>query len=188
MWRSLGFVLVLSAAAAPAFAQVPPSGPVPARGMSAVGISIGLAVPGDDGYDNGWTLTVTGEHYVTRRVGVRGSLAAAGGVREGAGEDNSMSPVLATGNLLYNWERGAWHPYATAGIGLYKFRFTEDGVDSHDTTVGFNIGGGAEYFLTRSDAITGEWLMHPLVGVVDSRNASYFPWFWTLSAGYKKFF
>lgn len=188
MWRAIAFVLFVSGLAAPVWAQVPAFGPVPARGMSAVGVSIGLAVPGDDGLDNGWTLTATGEHYLTRRVGVRGSIGAAWWNRTGAGDDNSMSPVLATGNLVYNWERGKWHPYATGGLGLYKFRFTEDGIDSHDTTVGFNLGGGAEYFLTRSDAITGELLIHPLVGVVDSRNTSYFPWFWTLSAGYKKFF
>jgi hypothetical protein len=88
----------------------------------------------------------------------------------------------------YNWERGKWHPYATAGIGVYKFRFTEDDIDSSATTVGFNIGGGAEYFLRLQDTLVVEVLIHPLVGAVESRFGQYTPWYWSISTGYKKYF
>ena len=188
-------LVVLASSAAPTSAQVVQARPlqsqsqaVPDRGMSALGLSLGLSSPGDDRLENGLVLSVWGEHYMTRRVSFRGMVSGNWwGVIDGPEEDG-VSPISAKVNLVYNWERGKWHPYATAGLGVYKFRFTEDDIDSSATTFGFNIGGGAEYFVRLKDTIVVEALIHPIVGDVDSRFNSYIPWYWTLSGGYKKYF
>ncbi len=188
-------LVVLASSAAPTSAQVVQARPlqsqsqaVPDRGMSALGVSLGLSSPGDDRLENGLVLSVWGEHYMTRRVSFRGMVSGNWwGVIDGPEEDG-VSPISAKVNLVYNWERGKWHPYATAGLGVYKFRFTEDDIDSSATTFGFNIGGGAEYFVRLKDTIVVEALIHPIVGDVDSRFNSYIPWYWTLSGGYKKYF
>jgi hypothetical protein len=178
------FVLI----ALPAAAQ---SGPVPARGMSAFGLSLGAAMPGDDGLTSGLILGVSGETYFSRRVSLRGQLSGAWfGLESNRDDrdDDGVRPLAVAGNLVYNWEHGIWHPYATAGLGVYTFRFTEGDVDSHDTTVGFNLGGGIEYFLHRQDTLTAEVLFHPLVGDVHSRFSTYTPWFWSIAGGYKRYF
>ena len=188
-------LVVLASSAAPTSAQVVQARPlqsqsqaVPDRGMSALGLSLGLSSPGDDRLENGLVLSVWGEHYMTRRVSFRGMVSGNWwGVIDGPEEDG-VSPISAKVNLVYNWERGKWHPYATAGLGVYKFRFTEDDIDSSATTFGFNIGGGAEYFVRLKDTIVVEALIHPIVGDVESRFNSYIPWYWTLSGGYKKYF
>ncbi len=188
-------LVMFAASAAPAAAQIVQARPlqsqtqaVPDRGMSAVGVSLGVSGPGDDRLENGLVLSVWGERYMTRRVSFRGMVSGNWwGVIDGPEEDG-VSPISGKVNLVYNWERGKWHPYATAGLGVYKFRFTEDDIDSSATTFGFNIGGGAEYFVRLKDTIVVEALIHPLVGDVDSRFNSYIPWYWTLSGGYKKYF
>jgi len=188
-------LVVLACSAAPTSAQVVQARPlqsqsqaVPDRGMSALGVSLGLSSPGDDRLENGLVLSVWGEHYMTRRVSFRGMVSGNWwGVIDGPEEDG-VSPISAKVNLVYNWERGKWHPYATAGLGVYKFRFTEDDIDSSATTFGFNIGGGAEYFVRLKDTLVVEALIHPIVGDVESRFNSYLPWYWTLSGGYKKYF
>jgi len=188
-------LVMLASSAAPTSAQVVQARPlqsqsqaVPDRGMSALGVSLGLSSPGDDRLENGLVLSVWGEHYMTRRVSFRGMVSGNWwGVIDGPEEDG-VSPISAKVNLVYNWERGKWHPYATAGLGVYKFRFTEDDIDSSATTFGFNIGGGAEYFVRLKDTLVVEALIHPIVGDVDSRFNSYIPWYWTLSGGYKKYF
>src|SRR4029453_16866211 len=97
--------------------------------------------------DPGFMLGVGLEHYLSRRVSIRGQLPGAWWGLDDSRDDDSVSPLGFVGNLVYNWERGTWHPYATAGFGVYKFRFTERDIDSHDAPVGFNLGGGIEYFI-----------------------------------------
>jgi hypothetical protein len=145
-------------------------------------------VPGDDTLGAGPTLGVAAEHYFTRRMSVRGRLNAAWFDIQHAGDNNGVSPLALSGNFVYNWERGVIHPFLTLGLEIDTFRFTEDGIDSHDTTGGVNLGGGLEYFIHRHDTIVAEVLFHPIVGLVHSYRASYTPWYWTVTAGYKKYF
>jgi hypothetical protein len=172
-------------AAAPAAAQSF-QGPVPDRHMAAVGVSFGVAIPGDDGLDTGPTLGVDGEYYLSPRISVRGQLTGAWWGITNAGDDNDVSPAALSGNLIYNWEHGVFHPYATVGLGLYSYRFTENDLDSHDTTLGINIGGGVEYFIDGRDAITGELLIHSVPGDVHSKFGTYTPWYWTVTGGFKR--
>jgi hypothetical protein len=179
---------LIAALSVPAEAQVMSAPAVPERGMWAAGALLGVAAPGDDRLAAGPALSVFGERYLSQRVSVRGMVGAAWWDISGAGDHNSVSPVSAQANVSYNWERGKWHPYGTLGLGLYKFRFTEDDIDSSTTAVGFNIGGGVEYFLRPRDTLMAELLIHPLVGDAGSRFTAYTPWYWAVSAGYKKYF
>jgi hypothetical protein len=187
MGTAVAALALLALAVTPAVAQSFQS-PVPDRHMAAVGISFGVAVPGDDGLDTGPTLGVDGEYYLSSRISVRGQLSGAWWGISNAGDDNGVSPATLSGNLIYNWEHGVFHPYATVGLGLYSYRFTEDDIDSHDTTLGVNIGGGVEYFLDRRNAITGELLIHSVPGDVNSKYNAYTPWYWTVSGGFKRYF
>ena len=90
--------------------------------------------------------------------------------------------------MVYNWEGGAWHPYATGGIGVYHYAFTENALASSDTKVGVDLGGGVEYFVTRHDTVTGEWLLHVVPGRATSALATYQARYWVLTAGYKHYF
>jgi hypothetical protein len=185
--RCVSGAVLLFALAAPAAAQAR-RGPVPARGMNAVGLSAGLAVPGDDTLSSGPVLALSVEHYFRRRLSIRGQLSGAWFDIADTGDDNGVSPAAFDANVVYNWEGGAVHPYVTAGLGLYTYRFTENDVDSHDATAGVNLGGGVEYFFTRRDTLTIELLFRPIVGEVDSVSRSYTPWYWSASGGYKKYF
>jgi opacity protein-like surface antigen len=72
--------------------------------------------------------------------------------------DESLRRVGLLVDVIYNWERGKWHPFVGAGIGAYFFQpraggqsFRED-----ETNLGGTIGGGIEYFTTRTTVIKGE--------------------------------
>jgi opacity protein-like surface antigen len=100
-----------------------------------------------------------------------------------------------TVNGVHNWERGAWHPYATAGVGLYRFRLSNDFFDddafdgeNSDTKFGVNLGGGMEYFFTRRDTLTGEIQYHLVPGDADTFLADYDTNYWSFSFGYKRYF
>ena len=176
---------LLLAVATPVAAQR--GGAVPEAGMNAVGIFVGVAVPGEELFKSGLNVGVSGEHYLTRRASVRGQLSGAFWRFTDFVEDRAR-PITLTGNIVYNWEHGAVHPYVTAGLGYYRFRFTEADFDTSDSKFGLNIGGGAEYFISPRDSITGELLVHPVGGDASGRFGDYGTFFWTLSGGYKKYF
>lgn len=169
----------------PAFAQPR----VPDAGMGAIGGWIGATVPRDASLDNGLEIGGTVEGYLTPRVSVRGQVGAAWWDITGRGFTGTVKPLFFTGNLVYNWERGIWHPYVTAGIGGYRFKTTiNPSLDGSDTKVGVNLGGGIEYFFTRRSTITGELLFHKVDGfnapVTTFGNGS----FWSFAVGAKHYF
>jgi len=187
-------VLLLSAAIAqPASAQQRRRAAAPRRvpdtGMTAVGVQIGAALPNDVALKNGIDLTGTLEHYLSPRTSVRAAVSGAWLDIFGHSFTGTVKPVAVNGNLVYNWEGGAWHPYVTGGIGWYHYRFNENALDSAANKFGIDFGGGAEYFLTRHDTFLGELLVHVVPGddVIGSL-ATYQSSYWTLSGGYKKYF
>lgn len=162
---------------------------VPAAGSWAVGGSVGLALPSDPSLDKGLDVAGTLEGYLTPRVSVRGQVGSAWWDITGRGFKGTVQPFYLDGNVVYNWEGGAVHPYVTGGVGLYRFRSTESGaVDGSDTKAGVNLGGGLEYFFTRDATLTGEALYHK-VGAFSTPRAVFTDGsFWTLSIGVKKYF
>ena len=177
--------------ALPAAAQRRPdiTGPVPDEGMIGAGAQITAAMPFENSWKNGIDLTGSLERYLSRRVSVRGAVSGAWLDIQGRGFDGTINPIAFNGNLSYNWEGGKWHPYLTGGAGFYHYRFSE-GIDtSHANKFGVDFGGGTEYFFTRHDSLLGEVLVHAIPGTVTSRATTYEdPSYWTLSAGYKKYF
>jgi hypothetical protein len=89
-------------------------------------------------------------------------------------------------NGVYNWERGALHPFATAGAGIYWVRELLDGANDpdSDTRGGLNFGGGIEYFTGEKGAVKGEarWdIVSRPEGFPDATG-------FTITFGYKAYF
>jgi hypothetical protein len=162
---------------------------MPDAGTWAIGGSLGASLPSDPSLDKGLDVAGSVEGYLTPRVSVRGQLGGAWWDITGRHFTGTVKPLYLDGNLVYNWEGGALHPYITAGVGMYSYRSKESGVaDGSDTKAGFNAGGGIEYFFTRDATVTGEALYHkvgafntPLTVFTDGS-------FWSLSIGMKKYF
>jgi hypothetical protein len=189
-------ILPVAAAAAFALALASPAAaqrndanrPVPDAGMVSVGAQITAAMPADAALKNGWDVTGTVERYLSRRVSLRGAVSGAWMDIFGHSFDGTVNPVAFNGNVVYNWEGGAWHPYVTGGLGWYHYRFNEGLTNSTANKFGVNFGGGAEYFFTRHDTLLGEVLVHQVPGDVLSARTGYKAGYWTRSGGYKKYF
>src|SRR5215216_1787330 len=124
--------------------------------MIAAGADIGVLFP-DEAFEKTITIDATGEYYVTPRISIRGLFGWASPGFENRTEDH-FRQVRLLFNGVYNWERGVWHPYATAGAGAYFVRQTFDNRDDPDseTRGGINFGGGVEYFTSRTITVKGE--------------------------------
>lgn len=179
-------IILLSTAAATASAQRR----VPDRGMFAIGLDAGFAVPHDDLLEPGLFTSVSGEYYVTPRVSLKARFGGAWfETDDDIGFEEKVSPMHLTGSVVYNWERGKIHPYATAGAGWYRYRFrVNDESAGTDSKFGVSLGGGAEYFLSRRDTIVGDVTFHVISGDVASSFFLYTGSYWSFSGGYKKYF
>lgn len=189
----IGVVAWLGLAAVPAAAQ----GPVPDTGMTALGFTAGMSAPHDDALDSGLDVGVQLERYVTPRTSVRAKVSGAWFDIEGRPFPGTMHPIAVEGNLVHNWERGAWHPFVTGGVGWYRYEFDEGEdprddddaeFESDDTKFGVNFGGGVEYFLSREAAVLGEFNLRMVPDRVDSLLSDYEPGYWSLLLGYKRYF
>ena len=186
----VGLVVVCSAAA-PAEAQRRQRiSRTPDAGNWAVEASVGATGPLNDNLEQGLDVGGGVEGYLTPRVSVRGQLRTAWlGFGEPLGFTGTLQPTFFVGNIVYNLERGVWHPYVTAGIGAYRYAWSEPGVpDGSNTYGGVNLGGGVEYFIHRDTTITGEFTYHK-VGDVDVARATLRDGsFWSVTMGGKKYF
>lgn len=179
------FTVLTFATAAPALAQRS----VPDGGMAAIGASIGATVPADASLQNGLEVAGNIEGYLTPRVSVRGQVGAAWWDITGRRLTGRVKPVFFDGNLVYNWEGGAWHPYVTAGIGAYRFNSSIDpSLSGSDTKLGVDLGAGFEYFFTRRATITGEFLYHKVDGFASPVTVFNDGSFWSFAMGAKKYF
>jgi hypothetical protein len=180
-----GTVTLLGIGAAPAAAQAR----VPDTGMSAFGVTLGASIPSDDKLANGIDLGVQGEYYLSPRMSVRGKISGPWfDIQEGRGPTGTIHPIAFEGNIVHNWEHGTWHPYATGGVGWYHYGFDEDRVESSGNKFGVNLGGGAEYFLSRRDTVLGEVQVRIVPGGTHSLLDDYDTGYWTLAVGYKRYF
>ena len=181
-------LLILVIAVAPASAQRRTTRRTPVPGMLAVGASIGADIPSDPALDNGLDIAGTIEGYLTSRVSIRGQFGAGWWDILGQRFSGTVKPFYVDGNVVYNWEGGVLHPYVTGGIGMYRFRATEDGLEGSDTKVGFNVGGGFEYFFTPRATFTGEVLYHKVDSFATPRATFGDGSFWRIAMGIKGYF
>jgi hypothetical protein len=74
--------------------------------------------------------------------------------------DLNGNPKASTGYLLvsglYVWDHGNIRPFAMAGTGYYIIEPAEGGKSGR---LGFHLGGGLEYFVSRRSAVTGQALL-----------------------------
>lgn len=131
--------------------------PVPDEGQVALGGEIGVFLPTDEQLEPGLVGGGLIEFYVSPRVGIRGSVMAMRNDYERGGDDEERQ-LRFGGDVIYNWEFGAVHPFAGAGIGVHLLRFYDEGenVGPNDTEVGGQILGGAEFFLNREWTVKAE--------------------------------
>jgi hypothetical protein len=156
---------------------------VPDTGMAAVSGSIGVIFPKDP-FEADLALAGAFDYYFTPRVSLRpGIMWAEPDVED---HDESLRRIGLTADVIYNWEHGKWHPFVGAGIGAFFFQpkaagesFRED-----ETNLGGSIGGGIEYFTTRTTVIKGEVQYY----FIDRGDLPQSPSAFTLMVGVKKYF
>lgn len=134
--------------------------PVPNEGQVAAGIDVGVFMPTDDQFDSSIVGGGFFEFYLSPRIGVRGGVTAMRpSYTRGNGEQERQMRLGA--DVIYNWESGAIHPFAGAGIGWHMMSLRDrDGVKVGATPdhnrFGVSVLGGAEIFLNRDWAFKGE--------------------------------
>ena len=138
--------------AAPAAAQ-----PVPAAGQVAAGAELGIFPPADSRLSAGIVGGGLFEVYATRRIGVRGTVTAIRSDYDRSDVDDERQLRLGL-DLIYNWERGAVHPFVGAGVGMHFLRFHRDGRNEgpNDTEFGTQALGGVEFFMNRDWTLKAE--------------------------------
>ena len=139
--------------------------------------------------DNGLGFAGSVEGYFARFVSVRGQVGAAFWDIDGLSFDGTVRPVFVVGNLVVGWTAGDWRPYVTGGGGVYRYEFTEAGVDGSTTKGGWDAGAGVEYFFSPQATVTFETLFHQVELVPTNRATLGFKGsFWAASVGMKKYF
>ena len=155
--RILYGVLTLAAlAASPAFAQRR----VPDAGMMASGGEVGFFVP-DDEFETAPIFGGLFEYYVTPRVGLRGSVLFTD-PKFDRGTDDSLRQARLGFDVIYNWERGKWHPFVGGGLGAHMIQLKENGRSLGDSQneLGVTGLGGVEYFFNRRTTFKIEGRVH----------------------------
>ena len=131
----------------------------------AVSGNLGFGTPFDGPFD-GLEPAITGtfEYYTTPRMSFRGLLGFTSFTADLPGDPNVDSTFM-NANFVYNWEMGAIHPFATAGIGVYDQSGSQGLPPQFDETVfGVNGGGGIDWFLGPRWGLKFEGSLHALTG------------------------
>lgn len=177
-------LIVIAAALIPAFAQA--QGRVPTTGSAAVGGDVGIFLARDNDLASGIDLSGFYEYYVSPRTSLRLGLGWMNPeYEENRDPDASVRYIRVGGDLVYNWEGGAIHPFAGAGLGVYILQVRNNGRNFGDseTKFGGNLLGGVELFTNRTTAVKFEARYH----VVADANR-FDPDGLSLTVGLKKYF
>lgn len=156
----------------------------PAEGSIAVGGAVGAFLPSEDAFETAPYFEGQVQFQVNPRVGVRFGVGLTDPDFEREDGD-SLRQIRLGADLLYNWERGAWHPYVGAGVGAHLLQFKDNGHDIGDgeSKLGGSVLGGIEYFFTRDAALGGE-ARYQFVDDIDGVGPSGL----LLAVGVKKYF
>jgi hypothetical protein len=121
---------------------------VPHEGSMAAGAEAGFYAPADDALDA--TPIVGGffEYYFTPRVSVRPSVMFLDPGFDIGDPEDSVRHVRFGGDVIYNWERGEWHPFVGGGLSIHSLRLKDNGRGFGDSEneLGVSGLGGVEYF------------------------------------------
>src|SRR5262245_1225534 len=145
----------------------------PHTGSTAIGVDAGVFVPKNNQLDNAPIVSTLLEYYLTPRVSLRTmfGLTDPGFARESS---DSLRQVPLRLDVNYNWEGGKWHPFVGAGAGAYFMRFKDNGqaIGDTETKLGFNVGGGVEYFTGRTVSLKGEARYHAIDNMKSGQDPS----------------
>jgi hypothetical protein len=157
---------------------------VPATDSGAIGGDVGFFLPRSEALDAGPVLEGFYEYYFTPRGSLRLGLGWLNPSFAGR-DDDSLRTVRVAVDGVYNWERGAVHPFVGAGIGIYFLQPKADGesIGDSETKTGATLFGGVEFFTSRTVSFKAEAKYH-IVGEAFGIN----PDGLALSAGLKKYF
>lgn len=162
-------------------------GRTPRAGSAAVGGDVGWFFPTDDALNSGVSLDGFYEYYLAPRTSVRFGLGWTAPEYDFE-TDESLRYVRVGGDVIYNWEGGAVHPFVGAGLGVYIMQPSEDGNDvaESESKLGGVLLGGLEYFTSNTVSVKGEISYHFISDVENfgPRNPSGFK----LAVGLKKYF
>jgi hypothetical protein len=154
--HSIVFVLMLLAPSA-AFGQRR----VPATDSGAVGADVGVFLPASEALDSSAALEGFFEYYFTPRASLRTGLGWAN-PSFARGSDDDLRTLRVAVDAVYNWERGAMHPFVGAGFGIYFLQPRDNGESFEDseTKTGATVFGGVELFTSRTVAVKAEARYH----------------------------
>jgi opacity protein-like surface antigen len=156
----------------------------PHAGSTAVGIEAGAFIPSEDQLDTALIISALLEYYLTPRVSLRTDFGLTDpGFSSGSADSLRQIPLRLDVN--YNWEGGKWHPFVGAGVGAYFLQFKSNGESfgESETELGFNVGGGIEYFTGRTVSLKGEARYH----VIGDTRGGQDPSGLVVTAGLKKY-
>jgi hypothetical protein len=157
----------------------------PTADSAAVGGDVGLFLPRQDDFTAGLDLFGFYEYYMSSRTSVRLGLEWMNANVDDDLGDGSVRYVRIGGDLVYNWERGAIHPFGGAGLGVYILQLRAGGENVGDSEAKFGgaVFGGFEFFTDRTTAVKAEARYH----VVTNQNG-FNPDGLSLTIGLKKYF
>jgi hypothetical protein len=145
---------------------------MPHKDAAAVGAEVGVFFPKEDELTKGLVLEGFYEYYLSGRDSVR---LGAGWLNPKFDRESSDSlrMIRVAVDLVHNWEGGAVHPFAGAGIATYFLQLRDNGENFGDgeTKFGGTIFGGAEFFTSPNVSIKGEARYH-IVSKVEGFNPS----------------
>src|SRR5215475_4672504 len=130
---------------------------IPAARSAAIGVDVGAFVPPAPEMNNSLLLNVLYEYYFTPRVSLRTDVGWAS-PSFNSGGISSLRTIPVRLDLNYNWEGGRFHPFVGTGAGVYfmQFRIIYQDIATTESKLGFNLGGGVEYFVHRQVSLKGE--------------------------------
>ena len=115
----------------------------------AAGAEAGFFAPAEDDLD--LTPIVGGffEYYFTPRLSIRPGIAFLDTGFDIGDPDDSVRQVRFGADLIYNWERGEWHPFAGGGLSIHSLRLKDNGHAFGDSEQQLGVSGlgGVEYLL-----------------------------------------
>jgi hypothetical protein len=156
-------IAVLSAAA---LAAAPAAGAtIPEKGSIAIFAAVGPVVPFEGDYDLGYQIEAGGEYYLSSVLSARATL----GLARANGAGSSVTVGGLEVSAVYSTRRGKWAPFVLGGFGIHT---VDPPADGPSQKLGLHVGGGAEYYLDRRTALTGQ-LTGRFIGSAGGRTSSY---------------
>jgi len=145
---------------------------MPHKDAAAFGGDFGVFFPKEDELTQGLVLEGFYEYYLSARDSVR---VGAGWLNPKFDRESSDSlrMIRIAVDLVHNWEGGAVHPFAGAGLGTYFLQLRDNGENFGDsqTKFGGTVFGGVEFFTSPNVSLKGEARYH-IVSKVDGFNPS----------------